>query len=84
MRFFVNIFFLLKYLTVLFYNMLKNNLPLLSQFLEKVSTNLGSTIKVNHADNLVKLGQKEFPKKHFQSEASSIYTNTNGKLIALR
>ena len=35
--------------------MKENNLSLLSQLLEKVSTMLDSTRKVNHADILVKL-----------------------------
>ena len=38
----------------------ENNLSSLSQLLEKVSTKLDSTRKVNHADILVKLGQKGF------------------------
>ena len=48
--------------------MKENNLSLLSQLLEKVSTKLDSSRKVNHADILVKLGQKGFPNRDFQSE----------------
>ena len=47
----------------------ENNLSLLSQLLEKVSTKLHSVRKLNHADILVKLGQKGFPNRDFQSEA---------------
>ena len=36
--------------------MKENNLSLLSQLLEKVSTRLDSARKVNHGDILVKLG----------------------------
>ena len=35
---------------------------------EKVSTKLESARKVNHAGILVKLGQKGFPNRDFQSE----------------
>ena len=38
--------------------MKEKNLSLLSQLLEKISTKLDSARKVNHADILVKLGQK--------------------------
>ena len=65
----------------------ENNLSLLSQFLEKVSTKLDAVRKVNHADILVKLGQKVFPNRDFQSEAyipSSISTDAERKFIALR
>ena len=67
--------------------MKENNLSLLSQFLEKVSTKLDAARKVNHADILVKLGQKGFPNTDFQSEAyipSSISTDAERKFIALR
>ena len=67
--------------------MKENNLSLLSQLLEKVSTKLDSARKVNHADILVKLGQKEFPNKVFLSETyipSSISTDAERKFIALR
>ena len=37
--------------------------------LEKVSTEFDSARKVNHADILVKVGQKGFPNRDFQSEA---------------
>ena len=37
--------------------------------LEKVSRKFDSARKVNHADILVKLGQKGFPNRDFQSEA---------------
>ena len=49
--------------------MKENNLSLLSQLLEKVSTKLESAGKVNHANILIKLGQKGFPNRDFQSEA---------------
>ena len=65
----------------------ENNLSLLSQFLEKVSTKLDAARKVNHVDILVKLGQKVFPNRDFQSEAyilSSISTDAERKFIALR
>ena len=65
----------------------ENNFSLLSQFLEKVSTKLDAARKVNHADILVKLGQKVFPNRDFQSEAyipSSISTDAERKFIALR
>ena len=58
--------------------MKETNLSLLSHLLEKVSTNLHSARKVNQADILVKLGQKGFPNRDFQSEAyisSSIFTD---------
>ena len=67
--------------------MKENNLSSLSQLFEKVSTKLDSARKVNHADILVKLGQKGFPNRDFQSEAyipSSISTDAETKLIALR
>ena len=67
--------------------MKENNLSLLSQLLEKVSTKLDSARKVNHADILVKLGQKGFPNRDFQSEAyipSSISADAERKFIALR
>ena len=67
--------------------MKENNLSSLSQLLEKVSTKLDSARKINHADILVKLGQKGFPNRDFQSEAyipSSISTDAETKLIALR
>ena len=67
--------------------MKENNLSLLSQLLEKVSTKLDSARKVNPADILVKLGQKGFPNRDFQSEAyipSSISTDAERKFIALR
>ena len=65
----------------------ENNLSLLSQLLEKVSAKLDSARKVNHADISVKLGQKGFPNRDFQSEAyipSSITTDAERKFIALR
>ena len=40
--------------------MKKKNISLLSQFLAKVSTKLDSVRKVNHADILLKLDQKDF------------------------
>ena len=40
--------------------MKENNLSLLSQLLEKVSTKIDSARIVNHANILVKLGQKMF------------------------
>ena len=40
--------------------MKENNLSLLSQLLEKVSTKIYSARIVNHANILVKLGQKMF------------------------
>ena len=55
--------------------------------LEKVSTELGSARKVNHADILIKLGQKGFPNRDFQSEVyipSSISADAERKFIALR
>ena len=67
--------------------MKENKLSLLSQLLEKVSTKLDAARKVNHADILVKLGQKGFPNTDFQSEAyipSSISTDAERKFIALR
>ena len=65
----------------------ENNLSLHSQLLEKSSTKLGSARKVNHADILVKLGQKGFLNRDFQSEAyipSSISTDAERKFIILR
>ena len=53
----------------------------------KVSTKLDAARKVNHADILVKLGQKGFPNTDFQSEAyipNSISTDAERKFIALR
>ena len=67
--------------------MKENNLSLLSQFLEIVSTKLDAARKVDHADILVKLGQKGFPNRDFQSKAyipSSISTDAERKFIALR
>ena len=67
--------------------MKENNLFLLSQLLGKVFTKLDSARKVNHTDILVKLCQKEFPNRDFQSEAyipSSISTDAERKFIALR
>ena len=67
--------------------MKENDLSLLSQLLEKGSTKLDSGRKVIHADILIKLGQKGFPNRDFQSEAyipSSISTDTERKFIALR
>ena len=64
----------------------KNNLSLLSQLLEKVSTQIDATRKLNHADILVKLGQKWFPNRDFLSEAyirSSIFTDAE-KFKALK
>ena len=58
--------------------MKENNISLISQLLEKVSTKLDSATKVNHADILVKFSQKGFPIRDFQSEAyivSSISTD---------
>ena len=55
--------------------------------LEKVSTKFDSARKVNHVDILVKLGQKGFPNRDFQSEAyipSSISADAERKFIALR
>ena len=40
--------------------MKENNLSLLSQLLEKISTKIDSARIVNHANILVKLGQKMF------------------------
>ena len=76
---------------VLFYSVfqiiwIKSNLVLLSQLLKKDSTKLDSTRKVNHSDILVKLGQKGFPNKDFQSEAqipSSISTDAERFWLAL-
>ena len=65
----------------------ENNFSLLPWLLEKVFTKLDSARKVNHADILVKLGQKEFPNKVFLSETyipSSISTDAERKFIALR
>ena len=64
----------------------KNNLSLLSQLLEKVSTHIDTARKLNHADILVKLDQKWFPNRDFQSEAyigSSIFTDAE-KFKALK
>ena len=50
-------------------------------------TKLDSAREVNHADILVKLGQKGFPDRDFQSEAyipSSISTDAERKFITLR
>ena len=61
------------------------NLSLLSLLIEKVYTKLGSARKMNHADTLVKLGQKEFPKRDFQSEvyvSNSISFDAERKFIA--
>ena len=56
--------------------------------LEKVSTKLDSARKVNHADILVKLGQKVFSNKDFQSGrglySCNISTDVERKFIALR
>ena len=60
--------------------MKENTLSLLSQLIEDVSTKLKSDI-------LVKLDQKGFPNRYFQSEAyipSSISTNAERKFIGLR
>ena len=54
--------------------MKENNLSLLSQLLKKVSTNLDSARKVNHADILVKLGQKGFPNRDFQYQRLRLYS----------
>ena len=65
----------------------KNNLSLLSQLLEKVSTQLDFARKIYLQDVLVKLGQKGFPNRDFQSEAyipSSISTDAERKFIAFR
>ena len=43
--------------------MKENNLSLLSQLLEKVSIKIDSARIVNHANILVKLGQKVFPNR---------------------
>ena len=67
--------------------MKEKNISLLLQLLEKVSAELDSARKVNHADILVKLGQKGFANRDFQSEAyipSSITTDAERKFIALR
>ena len=63
MRFFLSILFSFLRMesegTILQYDsnyMKENNLSLLSQLLEKVSTKIDSAKKVNHADILVKLG----------------------------
>ena len=67
--------------------MKENNFSLLSQLLEKVSAKLNSARKVNPADILVKLGQKGFPTRDFQSEAyipSSISTDAERKFIAFK
>ena len=45
--------------------MKENNLFLLSQLLEKVSTKFDSARKVNHANILVELGQKGFLNRDF-------------------
>ena len=66
--------------------MKENNPSLLSQLLEKVSTKVDPARKVNHADILVKLGQKGSPYGDFQSEAyipNSISTDGETKFIAL-
>ena len=50
-------------------------------------TKLDSAREVNQADVLVKLGQKGFPNRDFQSEAyipSSISTDAEKKFITLR
>ena len=65
----------------------KNNLSLLSQLLEKVSTQLDFARKIYLQDVLVKLGQKGFPNRDFQSEAyipCSISTDAERKFIAFR
>ena len=67
--------------------MKENDLSLLSQLLEKVSTRLDSARKVNHGDILVKLGSKGFPNRDFQSHAyfpSSISTDAEREFKALR
>ena len=67
--------------------MKENNLSLLFLLLEKVSPKFDSARKVNHADILVKLGQKGFPNRDFQSETyipNSISTDAERKYIALR
>ena len=67
--------------------MKENNLFLLSQLLEKVSTTLDFATKVNHANILVKLGRKGFHNRDFQSEAhipGSISTDAEKKFIASR
>ena len=64
--------------------MKENNLSLLSLLIEKVSTKHDSA---NHADALVKLGQKGFPNRDFQSEVyvpNSISFDAERKFIALR
>ena len=64
--------------------MKESNHSLLSQLPEKVSTKLDSARKVKQADMLVKLGQKGFPNRDFQSEAyisSSISTDAEGEEI---
>ena len=65
----------------------ENNFSLLPWLLEKVFTKLDSARKVNHADILVKFGQKEFPNRDFLSETyilSSISTDAERKFTALR
>ena len=54
--------------------MKENNLSLLSQLLKKVSAKLDSARKVNHADILVKLGQKGFPNRDFQYQRLRLYS----------
>ena len=62
------------------------NLSLLSLLIEKVYTKVGSARKMNHADTLVKLGQKKFLKRRdFQSEvyvSNSISFDAERKFIA--
>ena len=47
--------------------------------LEKVSSKLDSARKVNHADILVKLSQKGFPNRYFQSEAYILTLSTDAE-----
>ena len=54
--------------------MKENNLSLLFQLLKKVSAKLDSARKVNHADILVKLGQKGFPNRDFQYQRLRLYS----------
>ena len=64
--------------------MKESNLFCLSQLLGKVSSKLDTIRKVTEG---VLLGQKTFPNRDFQSEASTtsnISTDAAGKFIALR
>ena len=65
--------------------MKESNLSLLSQFFEKASTKLDFARKINHADIVVKIGEKGSPNRDFQSKAfisSSISTDSGRKFIS--